>query len=165
FSQVLVLCFFVFFFQAEDGIRDFHVTGVQTCALPIWSSFGVELYCSAPVTQWWLVMINPSGDTNEAEQPPRYTTEPKGSPMGEVSCFGSSFTPSLLNASTCCGALSWPGSHMPPGLVKAGGDGVASGSSRVGSGGVGCEGGASAGCGVQALSQAMVGMTAALKAA
>src|SRR5690606_40649567 len=29
-------CFFVFFFfQAEDGIRDFHVTGVQTCALPI----------------------------------------------------------------------------------------------------------------------------------
>src|SRR5690625_7764591 len=27
---------FVFFFQAEDGIRDGHVTGVQTCALPIW---------------------------------------------------------------------------------------------------------------------------------
>src|SRR5690606_40556257 len=27
-------CFF--FFQAEDGIRDFHVTGVQTCALPIY---------------------------------------------------------------------------------------------------------------------------------
>src|SRR5690606_7175233 len=26
------------FFQAEDGIRDFHVTGVQTCALPIWST-------------------------------------------------------------------------------------------------------------------------------
>src|SRR5690606_40308735 len=24
------------FFQAEDGIRDFHVTGVQTCALPIY---------------------------------------------------------------------------------------------------------------------------------
>src|SRR5207253_3861723 len=33
-----VLCaaiFFFFFFQAEDGIRDGHVTGVQTCALPI----------------------------------------------------------------------------------------------------------------------------------
>src|SRR5690606_30120176 len=27
--------FLLFFFQAEDGIRDFHVTGVQTCALPI----------------------------------------------------------------------------------------------------------------------------------
>src|SRR2546422_4484825 len=25
-----------FFFQAEDGIRDVAVTGVQTCALPIW---------------------------------------------------------------------------------------------------------------------------------
>src|SRR5216683_3770549 len=29
---------FVFFFQAEDGIRDLIVTGVQTCALPICSS-------------------------------------------------------------------------------------------------------------------------------
>src|SRR5256885_8722731 len=27
----------MFFFQAEDGIRDYKVTGVQTCALPIWS--------------------------------------------------------------------------------------------------------------------------------
>src|SRR3712207_7055409 len=27
--------FFFFFFQAEDGIRDIGVTGVQTCALPI----------------------------------------------------------------------------------------------------------------------------------
>src|SRR5262249_60486188 len=26
------------FFQAEDGIRDWSVTGVQTCALPIWAS-------------------------------------------------------------------------------------------------------------------------------
>src|SRR5439155_16685031 len=29
------IMFFFFFFQAEDGIRDGHVTGVQTCALPI----------------------------------------------------------------------------------------------------------------------------------
>src|SRR5690606_39571107 len=36
----------LFFFQAEDGIRDFHVTGVQTCALPIWS--------------WWMFMSQPS---------------------------------------------------------------------------------------------------------
>src|SRR5256885_6888771 len=27
---------YVFFFQAEDGIRDYKVTGVQTCALPIY---------------------------------------------------------------------------------------------------------------------------------
>src|SRR5690625_6969848 len=31
----MCLCFF---FQAEDGIRDGHVTGVQTCALPIFST-------------------------------------------------------------------------------------------------------------------------------
>src|SRR5690606_8249374 len=31
---------FIFFFQAEDGIRDFHVTGVQTCALPILGRVG-----------------------------------------------------------------------------------------------------------------------------
>src|SRR5262249_56987596 len=30
-------CMFFFFFQAEDGIRDWSVTGVQTCALPICS--------------------------------------------------------------------------------------------------------------------------------
>src|SRR5215467_9851598 len=30
------MCFF--FFQAEDGIRDYKVTGVQTCALPIFST-------------------------------------------------------------------------------------------------------------------------------
>src|SRR5205085_3550302 len=30
-----LLSFFFFFFQAEDGIRDLTVTGVQTCALPI----------------------------------------------------------------------------------------------------------------------------------
>src|SRR5437870_7066342 len=32
---VFPLVVFFFFFQAEDGIRDGHVTGVQTCALPI----------------------------------------------------------------------------------------------------------------------------------
>src|SRR5437868_12050696 len=30
-----MLTIFIFFFQAEDGIRDRNVTGVQTCALPI----------------------------------------------------------------------------------------------------------------------------------
>src|SRR5437867_4777282 len=35
FYHVFFLFFFFFFFQAEDGIRDRTVTGVQTCALPI----------------------------------------------------------------------------------------------------------------------------------
>src|SRR5690625_8001463 len=32
-----------FFFQAEDGIRDGHVTGVQTCALPIFLGEALEV--------------------------------------------------------------------------------------------------------------------------
>src|SRR2546426_4590199 len=35
-------CFFFFFFQAEDGIRDYKVTGVQTCALPIYQLAGTS---------------------------------------------------------------------------------------------------------------------------
>src|SRR5207253_7158695 len=47
-----VLLFFFFFFQAEDGIRDGHVTGVQTCALPIspWPA-SCKLEVGAPSTQ------------------------------------------------------------------------------------------------------------------
>src|SRR2546430_5582825 len=35
YSVIDIVLFFFFFFQAEDGIRDLTVTGVQTCALPI----------------------------------------------------------------------------------------------------------------------------------
>src|SRR5690606_39790080 len=35
YTMLMWLMMNIFFFQAEDGIRDFHVTGVQTCALPI----------------------------------------------------------------------------------------------------------------------------------
>src|SRR5207237_7875071 len=34
-NSLLSVCCYFFFFQAEDGIRDSSVTGVQTCALPI----------------------------------------------------------------------------------------------------------------------------------
>src|SRR5687768_17894177 len=37
------IVFLFFFFQAEDGIRDVAVTGVQTCALPIFPSSVAEL--------------------------------------------------------------------------------------------------------------------------
>src|SRR5688572_32239517 len=41
FILVIYFIFFFFFFQAEDGIRDLTVTGVQTCALPIFEhSYG-----------------------------------------------------------------------------------------------------------------------------
>src|SRR5438046_10403820 len=40
----------VFFFQAEDGIRDWSVTGVQTCALPIFQSQHVFIYIRGEYT-------------------------------------------------------------------------------------------------------------------
>src|SRR6266498_5382335 len=45
-----------FFFQAEDGIRDADVTGVQTCALPI----SGELTCSAAQVAGWLNVSKPT---------------------------------------------------------------------------------------------------------
>src|SRR5205807_2951274 len=39
--------FFFFFFQAEDGIRDYKVTGVQTCALPIFLLLVLAAACFA----------------------------------------------------------------------------------------------------------------------
>src|SRR2546422_3464830 len=39
-AQLRYLFLFFFFFQAEDGIRDVAVTGVQTCALPISARHG-----------------------------------------------------------------------------------------------------------------------------
>src|SRR3989442_8679961 len=39
---------FFFFFQAEDGIRDADVTGVQTCALPIWPPVDRRTLAAAP---------------------------------------------------------------------------------------------------------------------
>src|SRR2546429_9038788 len=41
-STAFNLRFVFFFFQAEDGIRDVAVTGVQTCALPIWRRRGLQ---------------------------------------------------------------------------------------------------------------------------
>src|SRR5437588_8410432 len=44
FICIFYFLFFFFFFQAEDGIRDHCVTGVQTCALPICSIGGEANY-------------------------------------------------------------------------------------------------------------------------
>src|SRR3989449_4476268 len=49
-----MLFIFVFFFQAEDGIRDVAVTGVQTCALPIsiWNTHYGSYDLAGDITQW-----------------------------------------------------------------------------------------------------------------
>src|SRR5207253_3936937 len=50
-----------FFFQAEDGIRDGHVTGVQTCALPILGAAIAYInVVSVPRLRWLLVAVAPA---------------------------------------------------------------------------------------------------------
>src|SRR2546429_7046839 len=43
-------CIVFFFFQAEDGIRDVAVTGVQTCALPIFAAPSLVMTKGGPAT-------------------------------------------------------------------------------------------------------------------
>src|SRR2546427_11519877 len=45
-------CLFFFFFQAEDGIRDLTVTGVQTCALPIFTALAAGGYALLRLAEW-----------------------------------------------------------------------------------------------------------------
>src|SRR5437868_12153626 len=51
----------LFFFQAEDGIRDRNVTGVQTCALPIYTAFSpvTRLIALAAVFTRLLLAVSP----------------------------------------------------------------------------------------------------------
>src|SRR6266496_4553356 len=52
----------VFFFQAEDGIRDLYVTGVQTCALPIWPALAgsILLFGAAILTVGFSATLAPA---------------------------------------------------------------------------------------------------------
>src|SRR5690606_40989643 len=52
------------FLRAEDGIRDFHVTGVQTCALPIWARPG------APGVPWPWSWAEPGRPCTRRDAPP-----------------------------------------------------------------------------------------------
>src|SRR2546427_4776167 len=56
----LTFLFFFFFFQAEDGIRDLTVTGVQTCALPIWTARARDW---ALRSQTWSYRVSPITST------------------------------------------------------------------------------------------------------
>src|SRR3712207_8491792 len=56
--NLLYLCIF-FFFQAEDGIRDIGVTGVQTCALPISSRMSTLVTRDAHVKMDIRNMVSP----------------------------------------------------------------------------------------------------------
>src|SRR5690625_655532 len=57
--------FLLFFFQAEDGIRDGHVTGVQTCALPISRSEGPQgsrIKLEEGFLDWYVILDDERSD-------------------------------------------------------------------------------------------------------
>src|SRR5215510_8554471 len=62
-----------FFFQAEDGIRDGHVTGVQTCALPIWT-----VTCRPPGELRYTRIRPRTTSAASGSDPARYTVVPAG---------------------------------------------------------------------------------------
>src|SRR2546430_4408008 len=70
--RVLSRLLHLFFFQAEDGIRDLTVTGVQTCALPIFSGPGAAHSAASRARQ----RTHPSGGTGGS--PARCRREGKG---------------------------------------------------------------------------------------
>src|SRR2546430_11073596 len=69
-ARVLV----VFFFQAEDGIRDLTVTGVQTCALPIYLRAGASIMLSdrSPLSLAMWDQLTRAGATSLAAVPTTY---------------------------------------------------------------------------------------------
>src|SRR3712207_7881005 len=71
-----------FFFQAEDGIRDIGVTGVQTCALPIWTRRAL----SQPGTEGGQTEFEPEDD----RVCPRLRPAPSLSSHALWRCFPSS---------------------------------------------------------------------------
>src|SRR5690606_39774115 len=77
---VLFFLFF-FFFQAEDGIRDFHVTGVQTCALPICTAGTLDATGSGPCQNTARQCTYSHGASDVPHlQPTRRSTRDRGRP-------------------------------------------------------------------------------------
>src|SRR5690349_24810170 len=77
------MCKKLFFFQAEDGIRDLYVTGVQTCALPISRMSSLWPLPSTPA----IPTISPRWTSKETlstmERPP---PTPATDKIGRASC-------------------------------------------------------------------------------
>src|SRR3989475_1920903 len=88
----------IFFFQAEDGIRDLTVTGVQTCALPISPVFPAPKNpaqpCGRHVLDGWLrkayqladLTPQPGGMWHSLRR--KWATERKGYPVKDVAFAG-----------------------------------------------------------------------------
>src|SRR2546430_17530428 len=87
-STYFLYIVFFFFFQAEDGIRDLTVTGVQTCALPI-SCCSAPSRCVGPREPDELATLGPAPERDSRARPAgralRLSRGPRGpAPAGAV---------------------------------------------------------------------------------
>src|SRR3989454_7367987 len=111
----MISCFF--FFQAEDGIRDYKVTGVQTCALPISSEslkrWQPTLSTSVPGgVLGHLSMPSGTPSPSESRGQPFASTVAPGGVLGHWSI--PSATPSTSESTGHPLASTWaPGGELP----------------------------------------------------
>src|SRR5699024_2378054 len=83
---------FVFFFQAEDGIRDRNVTGVQTCALPI---SNVSLALGVMVTPSYARLVRANAMSFAQRE---FVTAARSLGAGEIRIMLREVTPNILQA-------------------------------------------------------------------
>src|SRR6266545_2472124 len=109
--------YFFFFFQAEDGIRDKLVTGVQTCALPIWLARRLTS-ASKPAPAAFSTQRSPAS-TRSARRAPRLgsiAAAASGSPNGSPRLRAASLPPpagTIPSAADASGAPARPAAQAP----------------------------------------------------
>src|SRR5690606_39799162 len=89
------------FFQAEDGIRAFHVTGVQTCALPI----GGRRHRRGGGTSAWLEGITEKGSARRSRRSPFSSATGSVAGVGGSGALGADRRSRALGADRRSGAL------------------------------------------------------------
>src|SRR3989475_4684268 len=129
--------FSFFFFQAEDGIRDLTVTGVQTCALPISTTCRSGLVAGSPVSpdlagrirQWCDVQIaygltetGPTVTVTRFEDSPERRTHTVGRPIAGVSVKVVDLKSGVLHGPEAVGELAVKGPNVMLGYYRMPGE-------------------------------------------
>src|SRR5437588_12011952 len=77
---------YFFFFQAEDGIRDHCVTGVQTCALPIYSRFQMSHMTQRQLHRLWAFRMRIGRLASRVGEDDRTGASCSAGKIGRASC-------------------------------------------------------------------------------
>src|SRR3989454_12336770 len=109
---------FIFFFQAEDGIRDYKVTGVQTCALPIYN-FAVELQNKPGSTGYIIGYGTCEGEgLARANRAKDYLVNTRGIDAGRITVIDGGCRAELLVQLFVCEQGATPPAAMTDGTVS-----------------------------------------------